>query len=247
MVEDDPVHMLGFSMLSSTSLCCSFSSISIASNMEQKTKAAGAAATVTSKHDSTLLRPTLLLCMDAMKQQLLVILWPRKETFFWFSKEKKMQSILGLESKVQIALHWTLVWKQDVHPFFLGHKIRMCISLCQAFDLKSKHMCNQSLGSKSKTYVHHYWINWCYSSVCTLKGFISFSLAWILQFFLALKIFVLKRGKSIWCLQQSICVLTFATFFPSFVMTLSCLVSCHFFLVFQWCSTVSLSSLFCSC
>jgi len=79
MVEDDPVHMLGFSMLSSTSLCCSFSSISIASNMEPKTKATGAAATVTSKQDLTLLGPTLLLCMDglvmdAMKQQLLVIL-----------------------------------------------------------------------------------------------------------------------------------------------------------------------------
>jgi hypothetical protein len=79
MVEDDPVRMLGFSMVSSTSLCCSFSSISISSNMEQKTKAARATATVTSKHDWTLLRPTLLLCMDglvmdAMKQQLLVIL-----------------------------------------------------------------------------------------------------------------------------------------------------------------------------
>jgi hypothetical protein len=41
MVEDDPVRMLGFSMLSSTSLCCSFSLISIASNMEQKTKSRG--------------------------------------------------------------------------------------------------------------------------------------------------------------------------------------------------------------
>jgi hypothetical protein len=47
--------------------------------MEQKTKAVGAAAIVTSKHDLILLRPTLLLCMDglvmdAMKQQLLIIL-----------------------------------------------------------------------------------------------------------------------------------------------------------------------------
>jgi len=71
----------------------------------------------------------------------------------------------------------------------------MCRSSCQAFDLKSKHMCNQCLRSKSKTYVHHYWINSCYSSVCTLKGFISFLLAWFLQFFLALEISVLKRGK----------------------------------------------------
>jgi hypothetical protein len=30
-------------------------------------------------------------------------------------------------------------------------------------------------------------------------------------------------------------------------MTLSCLFSCHFFLVLQWCSNVSFSSLFCSC
>jgi hypothetical protein len=59
MVEDDPVRMLGFSMLSSTSLCYSFSSISIASNMEPKTKAVGAAATVTSKHDFTLLAAPL--------------------------------------------------------------------------------------------------------------------------------------------------------------------------------------------
>jgi hypothetical protein len=47
--------------------------------MEQKIKAAGAAAIVTSKHDLILLHPTLLLCMDglvmdAMKQQLLAIL-----------------------------------------------------------------------------------------------------------------------------------------------------------------------------
>jgi hypothetical protein len=63
-----------------------------------------------------------------------------------------------------------------------------------------------------------------------------------LQLFLALEISVLKRGKSI-----SMYVLTFATVFPGFAMTLSCLVSCHFFLVLQWCSTVSFSSLFCSC
>jgi hypothetical protein len=47
--------------------------------MEQKTKAVGTIAIVTSKHDLILLCPTLLLCMDglvmdAMKQQLLIIL-----------------------------------------------------------------------------------------------------------------------------------------------------------------------------
>ncbi len=148
----------------------------------------------------------------------------------WSGKQNADRSALnlGLETRCASIFSWS--------------KIRMCISLCQAFDLKSKYMCNQSLGFKSKTYVHHYWINLCYTSVCTLKGFISFLPAWILQLFLALEISVLKRGKSI-----SMYVLTFATVFPGFAMTLSCLVSCHFFLVLQWCSTVSFSSLFCSC
>ncbi len=66
MVEDDWVCMFDFSMISSTSLYYSFSTISIASNMEQKVEVVGATTSVISKHDSTLLHPTFLLCMDGL-------------------------------------------------------------------------------------------------------------------------------------------------------------------------------------
>jgi hypothetical protein len=54
---------------------------------------------------------------------------------------------------MQIALHWILVWKQDVHPFFLGLKSEcayLCVKLLiwkastcviKVLGLKVKHMC----------------------------------------------------------------------------------------------------------
>jgi hypothetical protein len=90
-------------------------------------------------------------------------------------QKKRMQSILGLESKMQITLHWILVWKQDVHPFSLGLKSK-CAYFCVKILISKASTCViKVLGVKVKQICITFGST-CVIQVCALLKGLSLSL-----------------------------------------------------------------------